>query len=139
MEPPASAPVRSTRAVSALQATDPSRTAAAPTLRRRTRGAHVIAWIEKYCVHTNGAWIGKPFRLLSWQKRVLYELFEVGSDNLRRYRWALIGVPKKNGKTDLAAALGLYFLLADGEPAPLVRSEERRVGKECRSRWSPDH
>ena len=21
----------------------------------------------------------------------------------------------------------------------LLRSEERRVGKECRSRWSPDH
>src|SRR5258707_2692811 len=24
-------------------------------------------------------------------------------------------------------------------PAPAVRSEERRVGKECRSRWSPYH
>src|SRR5690606_40482487 len=22
---------------------------------------------------------------------------------------------------------------------PVIRSEERRVGKECRSRWSPDH
>jgi phage terminase large subunit-like protein len=32
----------------------------------------------------------------------------------------LIGVPKKNGKPELAAALGLFFLLADGEPAPLV-------------------
>src|SRR5689334_25177127 len=26
-----------------------------------------------------------------------------------------------------------------GEPLELVRSEERRVGKECRSGWSPDH
>src|SRR5438445_1808235 len=24
-------------------------------------------------------------------------------------------------------------------PGPAHRSEERRVGKECRSRWSPDH
>src|SRR5256886_12938829 len=24
-------------------------------------------------------------------------------------------------------------------PPPVQRSEERRVGKECRSRWSPDH
>src|SRR3712207_7047298 len=32
--------------------------------------------------------------------------------------------------TALTSALGL---------APLVRSEERRVGKECRSRWSPYH
>src|SRR3712207_9233214 len=26
-----------------------------------------------------------------------------------------------------------------GDQVTLVRSEERRVGKECRSRWSPDH
>src|SRR6476469_8708228 len=73
-----------------------------PTAKRRTKGAHVIAWIERYCVHTNGEWIGRPFRLLPWQKKLIYELFEVGSDNRRRYRWALIGVPKKNGKTELA-------------------------------------
>jgi len=29
--------------------------------------------------------------------------------------------------------------LADGERARGGRSEERRVGKECRSRWSPYH
>src|SRR3712207_5308880 len=30
--------------------------------------------------------------------------------------------------------------IGDSEPAPLFkRSEERRVGKECRSRWSPYH
>ena len=27
----------------------------------------------------------------------------------------------------------------DNRPARAVRSEERRVGKECRSRWSPYH
>src|SRR5258708_33184726 len=26
-----------------------------------------------------------------------------------------------------------------GKPWPVIRSEERRVGKECRSRWSPYH
>ena len=69
---------------------------------------------------TNGEWIGQPFRLLPWQKRLVLGLFEVGDDGLRRYRWALVGVPKKNGKTELAAALGLYFLIGDGEPSPLV-------------------
>jgi len=29
--------------------------------------------------------------------------------------------------------------LGDGPTAVGVRSEERRVGKECRSRWSPYH
>src|SRR3712207_9271601 len=28
---------------------------------------------------------------------------------------------------------------SDRRPIPLFRSEERRVGKECRSRWSPYH
>lgn len=71
-------------------------------------------------MHTAAEWIGKPFRLLPWQKRLIYELFEVGDDGFRRYRWALIGVPKKNGKTELAAALGLFFLVGDEEPAALV-------------------
>jgi phage terminase large subunit-like protein len=87
---------------------------------RQTRGFHVARWIEANCVHTNGEWIGRPFRLLPWQKRLLLELFEVGDDGLRRYRWALAGVPKKNGKTELAAALALYFLIGDGEASPLV-------------------
>ena len=30
-------------------------------------------------------------------------------------------------------------LLADGTVTRVLRSEERRVGKECRSRWSPYH
>ena len=33
-----------------------------------------------------------------------------------------------------AEELGVYVI-----PMPFYRSEERRVGKECRSRWSPYH
>lgn len=68
---------------------------------------------------------------MMWQKLLILALFEVAPGNWkdvrgnertdgRRYRWALWGVPKKNGKTELAAALGLYFLIGDEEPAPLV-------------------
>src|SRR3712207_9358639 len=32
-----------------------------------------------------------------------------------------------------------FHLAATGRPGPVLRSEERRVGKECRSRWSPYH
>src|SRR3989441_3476112 len=31
------------------------------------------------------------------------------------------------------------IVVRQGNPGPLMRSEERRVGKECRSRWSPYH
>ena len=36
---------------------------------------------------------------------------------------------------DSFVAIKIHF----GEPGNLARSEERRVGKECRSRWSPYH
>ena len=39
---------------------------------------------------------------------------------------------------DFAVALYSYELVTYGETGQL-RSEERRVGKECRSRWSPYH
>jgi hypothetical protein len=59
------------------------------SVRRRTRGYKVAAWIEANCVFTQGEWVGKPFRLLPWQKRLLLELFELGPSGRRRYRWAL--------------------------------------------------
>lgn len=92
----------------------------APAAPRRSQGARVIRWIEGNCRHTNGEWIGKPFRFLPWEKRLVYELFEIGADDYRRYWWALVGLPKKSGKTELAAAISLYLLMGDGEPAPLV-------------------
>jgi hypothetical protein len=42
------------------------------SVRRRTRGYKVAAWIEANCVFTQGEWVGKPFRLLPWQKRLLW-------------------------------------------------------------------
>lgn len=86
-----------------------------------TTGQRVIDFIEQNCVYTDGEWIGAPAQLLPWQKRYLYELFEIEpATGLRRYRRALLGIPKKNGKSQLASWLALYFLLADGEPSPLV-------------------
>ena len=47
------------------------------------------------------------------------------------------GVPIQNGVGD--GAVGLDGLLHQGAVGQVCRSEERRVGKECRSRWSPYH
>jgi hypothetical protein len=49
---------------------------------KRTRGYQVIRWIESNCVFSQGEWIGKPFKLLPWQKRLLLELFELTSRRL---------------------------------------------------------
>lgn len=86
-----------------------------------TKGGFVCRWIETHCVFTQGRWIGKPARLLTWEKMFIYALFALDPiTKLRLIRWALLGVPKKNGKTELAAWLALYFLIGDGEPSPLV-------------------
>src|SRR5256885_16602641 len=37
------------------------------------------------------------------------------------------------------ATATFVLAMADATAATLIRSEERRVGKECRSRWSPYH
>lgn len=87
---------------------------------RKTQGKRVCRWIERYCVFTDAEWIGQPFRFQPWQRRLVYELFEANEDGTRRHRWALIGMPKKNGKTTLAAAIALYLLIGDEEPSPLV-------------------
>ena len=86
-----------------------------------TRGDEAIAWIEEHCVFTNAEWTGEPFRLLPWQRKLLDELFEIDPrTGYRRYRRALIGVGRKNGKSELAAALALYFAFGEGEPSSQV-------------------
>lgn len=77
----------------------------------------------KYCKHTKGGYAGQPFLLLPWEKEVLDALFcTLNPDGTRRYRTAYIEVPKKNGKTQLCALIGLYMLMVDPEPEAEVYS-----------------
>ena len=85
-----------------------------------TKGARVVKFIEKFCVHGEGDYFGEPFKLDDWQKAIIYELYEQNTDGSRRYREALIGLSKGNGKTALAACIGLYELLGSGVTSPLV-------------------
>ena len=79
-------------------------------------GERVIAFVEGYCKHHKGEWARKPLVLEDWQKVVLRMLFGwKRADGTRRYRKAWIEIPRKNGKTELAAALALYLLIADNE------------------------
>lgn len=85
-----------------------------------TYGHHVIEFIETHCVLTDSHFAGQPFQLMPWQKRLVLEMYVVHFDAkskrwLRDHRWALVGVPKKSGKTELTAALGLYHALDDDE------------------------
>jgi phage terminase large subunit-like protein len=65
--------------------------------------------------HTKGPFANQPFTLRPWQTRILKQLFKTRRDGLRQYRTCLLMLPRKNGKTELAAALAIYFLLFDSE------------------------
>ena len=68
---------------------------------------------------------GKLFSLYDWQREALMEFYgtmdvpesgtEESAERLRRYWYLYLEIPKKNGKSELAAALALYHLFADGE------------------------
>ena len=80
-----------------------------------------IAFINAL-THTKGAFAGQTFNLRPWQRSIVKRLFKKRSDGLRQYRTALVMMPRKSGKTELAAALAIYFLLADGETGAEVYS-----------------
>lgn len=71
--------------------------------------------------HTKGKWAGKRFDLLSWQEQIVRDLFGiVKEDGNRQFLTAYIEIPKKNGKSELAAAIALYLLYADNEASAEV-------------------
>ena len=66
--------------------------------------------------HVDGEWYGVPFTLLDWQEEAVRELYgTLRNKDTRTYQYLYLEIPKKNGKSELAAALGLYHLFADGE------------------------
>lgn len=86
----------------------------------KARADHAVAFIE--CLkHTKGRWAGKPFKLLPWQERIVRDIFgTIKEDGNRQFKTAYIEISKKNGKSELAAAVALYLLYADGEASPEV-------------------
>ena len=73
-----------------------------------------ISFIEKFCTHTKGDLAGKPLLLETFQKKIVGDLFgwKNKKTKLRRYKVALIQLPRKNGKTTLAASIILYVLFS---------------------------
>lgn len=74
-----------------------------------------VSFIECLC-HTKGRWAGKPFELIDWQERIVRDLFGIVKPNgYRQFNTAYIEIPKKMGKSELAAAVALLLTCGDGE------------------------
>lgn len=83
-----------------------------------SKANHAIEFIENYCKHSKGAMGGKPFILELWQKALIAATFGMVHkiDGTRKYQEVVLIVARKNGKSVLASAVGLYLQIADGEP-----------------------
>lgn len=86
--------------------------------------------------HIEGAMAGQPFVLEPWQRGVIGNLFgwkrrDAHGREVRRYREALIYVPRKNGKTPLVAGVGLYVFFCEperGQQDYIAAAEREQAG-----------
>ena len=74
-----------------------------------------VAFIESLC-HTKGTWAGKHFELIDWQEQIVRDIFGILKPNgYRQFNTAYVEIPKKQGKSELAAAIALLLTCGDGE------------------------
>lgn len=79
------------------------------------KAQHAVDFIN--CLkHTKGQWRGVPFDLLPWQDKIIRDIYGTIKENgCRQYNTAYVEIPKKNGKSELAAAIALLMTCGDGE------------------------
>lgn len=74
-----------------------------------------VGFIESLC-HTKGSFAGKPFELIDWQEQIIRDVFGILKPNgYRQFNQAYVEIPKKMGKSELAAAVALFLCCDDGE------------------------
>lgn len=75
-----------------------------------------VRFIERFCTLT-GDNPGAPFNMLDYQKQMVKKAFgwKWKKDGFRKHLYNYLEIPKKNGKSELLSALGIYLLMADGE------------------------
>lgn len=82
----------------------------------KNRAKHPIEFIEKYCHPSKGKQANKPLQLMLWQKAMIESIFGfVDIEGNRKYRRVFLLIGRKNGKSAIASAIGLYMMIADNE------------------------
>lgn len=77
-----------------------------------------------YLRHSKGEWGGRSFILSPWEQFIIYCVYgwKRKKEGFRRFTNAYVEVPRKNGKSTMAAGIGLYMLDGDKEPGAEVYS-----------------
>lgn len=107
----------------------------APFYFDHVKGNAICQFVELFS-HVKGEWSKKreKIRLESWQCFILVNVFGFRrkSDDTRRFRQSFAVVPRKNGKSLLSSAVGLWMLAADGEAGSEVyvgATTEKQAGE----------
>jgi len=99
-----------------------------------------IEFIETFCRHSKGKWIGQPMRLELFQKAKIQAVygFVHKETGLRRCREVVTLVGRKNGKSTEKAATGNYMFIGDGEGGAEVYSVATKKDQ-ARIVWTEAH
>lgn len=95
-------------------------TKATPAEQRRGDGDRVVDLIDSYAritKETVAGKVGERIQVRPWQRSILRQMFARRTDGRRKFRQALIGVARKNGKSALGSGVALFGLLAEGDGA----------------------
>lgn len=78
----------------------------------KQRALEVIEFVQ--LLNLTDDFYGQPLVLQDWQHDIIWDVYgTVNERGNRQYQYAYLEIPKKNGKTTLIAALGLYHLTMD--------------------------
>lgn len=94
-----------------------------------------ILFFGEMLYHVEGRWAGSAFTLGTWEQAIVGNLFgwKNSKNGLRRYREALVYVPRKNGKTNLIGGTINYLFHCDPEPGAQIylAAAEREQASLC--------
>jgi phage terminase large subunit-like protein len=83
-----------------------------PRISPLTDGDEIIDFAAEHFVVLKGFRAGEPLVFTAWQKWLLRSLFERDAETKRlRYRRALIGLPRKQGKSLMLSAVAVYGMI----------------------------
>ena len=96
----------------------------------------MVAFIETFCLAPEGQHVGKPIKLLPFQKRFIKAIY----DNKHGTRRAYLSIARKNGKTALIAGIMLAHLVGQKRSRTMIisgaRSRNRAGIQLCRKNGS---
>jgi phage terminase large subunit-like protein len=100
---------------------DPFKTAESGQYFDPEDASRALDFFSELLQHIKGKKAHQPFILEPWQQAIVANLFGWKNvDGKRRYREGFVFIPRKNGKTLIAAGVALFLLFGDGEPGAEV-------------------